>query len=185
MTDHDPTRQDSIGQELTRQGLVDTAAASVSPRLTRRAVLSLGLALVGGGLLPTLNALAQVSNLDTDPMLAAVADPAAAVGLGRAYLAAYPAEADAEQLRGLLRRTLFADLPMSAEDGDAFWQSKRTTRTAGTTTPKSAEDGYAFCQGLVRALREDYIGGEVIDLDGWQISRGEARLYALAALNSR
>jgi hypothetical protein len=122
--------------------------------------LSLGLALAGSGLLPALNALAKVSNPATDAMLAVVADPAAAVGLGRAYLAAYPAEADAEQLRGLLRQTLFADLPTTAEDADAL------------------------CQGLARALRDDYIGGEVIDLNGWQISRGEARLYALAALST-
>lgn len=155
MTDHDQTRPN-----LTRQNLVDTATVAVQPRLTRRAVLSLGLALASSGLLPALNALAQVSNSATDPMLAAVADPAAAVDLGRAYLAAYPAEADAQLLRGLLRQTLFADLPTTAEHGNAF------------------------CQGLVSTLSDEYISGEVIDLDGWQISRGEARLYALAALSS-
>jgi|GEM_PF-1353630 len=155
MTDHD-----SIRPGRKRPDLADTAAAVTPPRLTRRGLLSLGLALAGSGLLPALKALAQVGNPATDPMLAAVADPAAAASLGRAYLGAYPAEADAEQLHGLLRRTLFADLPTTVEGGDTV------------------------CQRLAQIIGDDYINGEVIDLDGWQISRGEARLYALAALSS-
>jgi len=134
------------------------AAASLPPRMTRRNLLGLGLALAGGALLPAVNALALVAAPAGDPMLAAVADPAAATRLGHAYLAAYPAEADAERLRGLLRQTLFADLSMTTDDSDAL------------------------CRGLVRTLSDDYIAGEVLDLDGWQISRSEARLYALAAL---
>lgn len=121
------------------------------PCLSRRELLTLALA---AGLLHGFPRIASAIPSGTKALLGALPNRAAAATLGRAYLAASPAEADPGRLLSLLEATLGSD----------------------------ASDEAALLARIDRQLRSEYIRGDLVDVDGWLLSRTEARLYALAAL---
>jgi hypothetical protein len=88
-------------------------------------------------------------------------DPESAERFGAAYLAARPSEADAGELGAAIAETLDASDPGS-----------------GTATTLEGFDRFA------EVVREEYAHGEVLLVDGWLLSRTEARLYALVTLLS-
>jgi len=90
----------------------------------------------------------------------AVGPDASARAVGRAYLAAHPAEADL----GLLARRLAAE-----------------PATARALAVASA-DPAALGQALAQAIRTDFLARRMVKLDGWLLARTEARLCALACL---
>jgi hypothetical protein len=75
-----------------------------------------------------------------------------AIQLGRSYLSAHPSEAS----RAALVRQL-----------------------AGPIAPASSERA---ARGVGTRIREDYAIGHTVVVEGWVLSRTEARLYALVAL---
>jgi hypothetical protein len=88
---------------------------------------------------------------DAARLTAALADPASAAKLGRAYRMRYPSEAQGEALAALI----FASLPRAAR-------------------------GAADLRPLLRArVHADFAEGQVVRLDGWILSRTESRLAAL------
>ena len=80
-------------------------------------------------------------------------DAEAARAVGRAYLSAYPSER---------RQSIIAGLEGAAA---------RTGKLRGET----------FFDALKRASRADFAAGETVEVEGWILSRTEARVYALAA----
>lgn len=90
---------------------------------------------------------------DADRLRAAIADPTSAATLGRAYLARFPNEAGRERLAA----AILASLAATAHGPGALHR-------------------------LLRArIRGDFRDGMTIALDGWILSRTEARLAALWA----
>lgn len=130
----------------------DPTPASKGPRLTRRELLALTLAL---GLLEGLPKTISASMPFNEPLLDLVPNRAAAAALGRIYLALHPDEADLGPLREHLH--------------------------ARSRAP--ASDGVSLRAQIEQQLRMDYLRGDLVEVDGWLLSRTEARLYALAALS--
>ena len=91
-----------------------------------------------------------------DSLLAHINDLDAARILGWSYLAKHPAEADQ---RHLLDRVLGTGL-----------------------TPWSNPNASALRRHLALQQRQDFQNGATVTVDGWILSRTEARLYALCAL---
>ncbi|MCB1896077.1 MAG: hypothetical protein H6945_20865 [Zoogloeaceae bacterium] len=114
-------------------------------------------ALAGSGLL--LLALRAVGASDaTDalpPWLSAI-DRQAVEAIGAAYLAAHPDERDRAELRRRIEREFVA-----------------RRRTAGAQSAVSV---------LSALVRNEFREGRVVIVDGWMLSRSEARIYALAVL---
>jgi DNA-binding IclR family transcriptional regulator len=79
--------------------------------------------------------------------------PASARAIGRAYLAAVPAEADAARIAALL-----------------------------ALGPASGASPAALRRRMAARLRADFAAGRTIVLDGWLLAESEARLCALVAL---
>lgn len=98
-----------------------------------------------------------------DWLLRMAGEPQATRALGRAYLAAHPDEQNGARLRTALLDALAATL------GD---------RQPATLTPGEA------LAALRRLVRRDYLEAQVVLVDGWLLSRSEARLYALMAINA-
>jgi hypothetical protein len=91
----------------------------------------------------------------------AVSDIAAAARLGRRYLATLPAGGDHDQLVADIERVLAAAADARAQSDDA-----------------------AILAAARRAVSDDYLQGRVTDVGGWWLSITEAKLFALAALDS-
>lgn len=49
---------------------------------------------------------------------------------------------------------------------------------------ENVAQGRTDFEGVSAALRDDYVRGNTVMVDGWLLSRTEARLFALAALSS-
>lgn len=81
-----------------------------------------------------------------------ITDREGAANLGRSYLAAHPTEAQ--------RRVLVRDL-------------------VGPAVPTSVSRA---SREVANRIRGDYAAGSTVVVDGWVLSRTEARLYALVAL---
>lgn len=88
-------------------------------------------------------------------------DPAAAARIGRLYLARYPGEQDRDRLIAELE----ADL----------------AQRPGVSEPDGISDA-RLLERLFARVRAEYAHAGVVDLEGWVLSRSEARLYALVAL---
>jgi hypothetical protein len=120
------------------------------------------------GLLPAARA-AELSEGAADLQAAAgwllrmAGEPQATRALGRAYLATHPDEQDRDRLRTALLDAL--------------------TATLGHTQPATLTPGEALA-ALRRLVRHDYLEAQVVMVDGWLLSRSEARLYALMALSA-
>jgi hypothetical protein len=123
----------------------------VNARLTRRAFLALAVA--GAAAVVSARWLrdgSPASELELTNRVAALFDDAGAVReLGRAYLDDHPAEDDERELARLLER---------AHPGWAGGDLRGRARTAA---------------------RDDYRAGELVGVEGWYLSRTEARLAAL------
>jgi hypothetical protein len=123
---------------------------------SRRRVLALAAA-GGAAALATALGLRLGGDDDSSPAAEPVAPPPspddATQAVGRRYLEAVPAEADADVLRGLLPEGL--DSPASGEGADQ----------------------------VAAAVRADFAGGGTVELDGWVLSVTECRLAALSALS--
>jgi hypothetical protein len=89
----------------------------------------------------------------------AVSDSQAAARFGAVYLASHPSEQEASALTAAIRQTV-----------------SRFRQVRGNEV---GAEGFELLDQLVR---EEYARGEVIRIDGWLLSRTEARLYALAFL---
>ena len=98
---------------------------------------------------------------DAGRLVRAFSSPESAAELGRAYLAT----ASRERSPALLVDRIAASLP------------------AGYKVLRTADDGQLKSL-LARRLKEDFAAGNTVTVDGWVISRTEARLCALAALLS-
>ena len=127
----------------------------VARRTVLRALLAASPVLFG--FLPRLGWTNPPAN-DTQSMLVTVVlnmpgDSEAARAVGSAYLAAYPSEG---------RRSIIAGL-------------ERATARAGKVR------GATLFEALKLASRADFAAGETVEVDGWILSRTEARVYALAA----
>lgn len=96
-----------------------------------------------------------------DWLLRMAGEPQASAQLGRAYLETQPDERDPARLRAALSDALGATLDREGP--------------AGLTAQ-------AALAALRRLVSEDYRGARVVTVDGWLLSRSEARLYALMAL---
>lgn len=124
-------------------------------RTVLRALLAAGPVLLG--FLPRFGWTNPPAN-DTQSMLVTVVlnmpgDGEAARAVGRAYLAAYPSEE---------RQSIVAGLESAAA---------RIGKLRGET----------LFDALKRASRADFAAGETVEVEGWILSRTEARVYALAA----
>lgn len=129
---------------------------------TRRDVLASLAVMVAGLWLPGGPAADLASGGEGDGWLSVcMPDMAAAGRLGRAYLAAHPAELDPRRLVAELRESLQLGAGGEAIDTDAAAELIIRVREVVT---------------------QDYLAGRVVPVDGWVLSLTEARLYALAAL---
>ena len=126
--------------------------------IRRRQVLTL-LAMVAAGGLPAVFAAPARDESGVEIAPDTLTDPAGAGRFGRAYLGDFPAEADRETLLMRLEAALLAE---------------------GSEVPADAE---AVFTRLDRRVRTEYARGEVVVVDGWLLSRTEARLYALSVLS--
>lgn len=120
-------------------------------RSTRRALLVASGA--AAAVLPLSWRRAWAGTTDADRLRAAVADPASAALLGRAYLARFPEDADRARLAAAIMMSLSGE----------------------------AQDGGALRQRLRARIRGDFRDGATVALGGWILSRTEARLAALWA----
>jgi hypothetical protein len=131
--------------------------------LTRRQFLALGIAFVAP-IVPAIVRSRGRIGATSDPGLAAIfrdvsAVPASARGVGRAYLAATPAEASVARLTA----GVLASLPATSSDvSDADADELRAV--------------------LADVIREDFRTERTVVVEGWILARTEARLCALAAL---
>jgi hypothetical protein len=92
-------------------------------------------------------------------LLRSVADAESAARFGSAYLALRPSERDAAGLAAAIRHTISVSGAAAGTDGPA--------------------ERFSLVDAVVRA---EYAHGEVEIVDGWLLSRTEARLYALVTL---
>jgi hypothetical protein len=124
--------------------------------LSRRRFIAVAMLLAAGGLPAALPATEQTGT--AGHLLTALTDRAAAARLGRAYLAAFPAEAEPDTLLNLLIAAVRAHHGSLPE------------------TPR----------GLVTVLgslvKQEYVSAPLVEIDGWLLAPTEARLYGLAAL---
>jgi hypothetical protein len=131
--------------------------------MNRRRVLT-GLtaagALLGVGAYGTLR---WASRADADGvvhrLLAALRERRSAAAVGRAFLAVYPGERDAERL---------------AQDIMASVGGRDPALAAGGTRD--------LRQAISRQIRRDFASSLVVSVDGWILSETEAKLCGLAAL---
>lgn len=89
-----------------------------------------------------------------------IGDPAAAKRFGDAYLLAYPDEAGIDPLVDQIDAVLIKGYGQGLDSAD----------------PK------LLAEQLAAQIKDEYRRGEAIQVDGWILSRSEARLYALIAL---
>jgi choline dehydrogenase-like flavoprotein len=97
---------------------------------------------------------ASTGATDADRLRAAIANPASAAALGRAYLARFPGEADRDRIAAAILASLAAP---------------------------PARDASALRAPVRARIRGDFRAGATVTLDGWILSRTEARLAALWA----
>jgi hypothetical protein len=92
-------------------------------------------------------------------LLAALRERRSAAAVGRAFLAVYPGERDAERL---------------AQDIMASVGGRDPALAAGGTRD--------LRQAISRQIRRDFASSLVVSVDGWILSETEAKLCGLAAL---
>lgn len=126
--------------------------------IRRRQVLTV-LATIAAGGLPALAAAVARGESGVEIAPDTLTDPGGAGRFGRAYLADFPAEADREALLKSLEAALLAEGPAVPVDAEAVFMR------------------------LDRRVRAEYIRGDIVLVDGWLLSRSEARLYALSVLS--
>lgn len=129
--------------------------------VTRREILFGGgvLALAGAGWGVNSQALRRHRNEALEALVASTRDPAQLVAVGESYLAAHPEESSQARLDGLILPDL----------GPFGWR-----RDLGTTR-----------QDFATRITQDFSTGDLVELDGWQYSRTEARFAARVALSRR
>lgn len=136
---------------------------SGSHRIDRRAffVTALGLAAttLAARFGPKREAIDDDTPTDAERLVRAFSCPESAAELGRAYLATAPRE----RSPAVLVDSIAANLPAG----------HMVLRTGDDKQLKSL---------LARRLKEDFTAGNTVTVDGWIISKTEARLCALAAL---
>jgi hypothetical protein len=92
-------------------------------------------------------------------LIASIQDPTQLVAVGESYLAAHPNESDKASLDGLILPDL----------GPFGWG-----RDLNTTQ-----------QDFAARITQDFTTGDLVELEGWQYSRTEARFAAWVALSRR
>ena len=122
----------------------------------RQMIMALALAGLGVAARPfgALAALRPAEGLGAHHLLRALSHPGSAARVGQAYFGAYPDEADIDHL-------------VKALDG-----SLRLGRYGRQ----------AVRERLAGAMREDFADGRTVRVQGWVLSRTEARLCGVAAL---
>jgi len=125
--------------------------------LTRRQLLfgGLGLTVAGVGLHQGATTLRRAAALTSISWIST--RPEELMRLGELYLELHPEEASTRRLSGLV----FPDL------GPFAWQ----------IDPETARSSFA------RQVQRDFETGEIVVIDGWRLSRTEARLGALLLLH--
>jgi hypothetical protein len=94
--------------------------------------------------------------------------PERAASLGRRYLSAFPEERDTEKLRGALSESLRPGRFDATTDFDS----------ADPLSGAGAQAGEALRARLAQVRRDDFRSGNVVELNGWIVSRSELRLCA-------
>jgi hypothetical protein len=94
-------------------------------------------------------------------LLAAFSRPESAAAVGRAYLSGHPADAD--------------EIRLAADLADALRSRGCDPLTAPPARLRAA---------IADQIRADFASGQVVSVEGWVLSRSEARLCALAALHA-
>ena len=121
----------------------------------RTFIVSLLWAAAGGGAVVTINRLDWHRPLEVKIAMA-LSDGRYAGKLGRVYLDEFPADRDLTRLIDLL----FPDL------------ARRPAPVQAT----------ALAESLAKRVRQDFVDGNVVSLEGWLLARTEARICALLAL---
>lgn len=127
--------------------------------MKRRPILmALALAGLGAATRPfsALAALAPHEGLHAGDLLQALSHRASAARVGQAYLGAYPEEAELERL-------------------------VRQLESALASPPRSRR---ALRERLGATVRQDFADGRTVRVQGWVLSRTEARLCGVAALSA-
>lgn len=136
---------------------------SASQPIGRRGFVVTALGLAATTLTARFGSTRQVMDHDTatdaERLVRSFSSPESAAELGRAYLAT----ASRESSPALLVDRIAAGLPN------------------GYKVLRMADDGQLKSL-LARRLKEDFMAGNTVTVDGWVISQTEARLCALAAL---
>lgn len=128
------------------------------PLLRRRFLSFVGLSIVAFTSHPVWGALAgrpAIPNLSTR-LEKVLPDAASARALGSAYLARHPEQADAAALARQVMALLAPYAPPTAA-------------------------GQALADALARLRASDFRRGDIVDLDGWVLSRSEVTVCALVA----
>ena len=127
-------------------------------RKDRRRLLGIIAATGGAALMSSISAQVGRERLSLKAaLLGVLSDPQGVGDIGRAYLNLFPSEANARQLVSLI-----------------------VERHPGAFGPAvSLEEARALLQ---QAVREDFHEEKTVELNGWVVSRTEARLCALACL---
>jgi hypothetical protein len=128
--------------------------------ITRRATLAAGALVAAASGLPVSAASLGTNGGRAAALVAALRYPASAVAVGRAYLKAFPMDADAERL------------------SDAIITDNTIRRRLET----HLSDPDELALAIAEAVRADFINRRTVKLDGWVVAQTEARLCALAAL---
>lgn len=123
-------------------------------RKDRRRILGIIAATGGAALVSSLPSLGRRLLL-SESLLAVLSDPAGARDIGRAYLQQVPSEANGRQLVSLI--------------------AERYPR--GMAAQVHVDEVREYLSNLAR---EDFAHGRTVELNGWVLSRTEARLCALA-----
>lgn len=100
--------------------------------------------------------------------------PERAASLGRRYLSEFPEERDTEKLRGALSESLRP----GRFDATTDFDSADPLSGAGAQAGETAQASQALRARLAQVRRDDFRSGNVVELNGWIVSRSELRLCA-------
>jgi hypothetical protein len=133
--------------------------------LTRRRFIALAVAFTAPllpGAVPSVTGLVDPRRAASARLIAPIRHRDSAARIGRAYLRDQPDDRDADRLLDAIVSAIGAE--------------------AGGHDPLAADDG-ALAGLLTRRMVTEFASRDVAVVDGWLLSRTEARLYALVALS--
>ena len=149
---------------MNKTSLLLTQRSLALPLSRRRFIKSLMISWTMTSVMPWQSATAEydaVSEVWPNWLQHVVGEPIAVIRFGKAYISAHPDENDPDDLLRLIDEAL-SRLP----DID----------------PNQPLQPIQIAMALKRLVRTEYIDDDILSMEGWILSRTEARLYALAAV---